>query len=592
MRRHRLNGAVASADYHHHHEEDDHYNHTVKKHTNNVHTVQNHHRNDPSINKNKQLQKEVINLQRLVRLQNHVIIGMFSCFVLVIIISTTFVIQHLPTHPNEVDELFWLQKSKYSNNNTYSDEQKKKSPQHIRSSPIQQKKKKQDDENIAKINCTSYGCEIRPLELSQLELQLNKSSSTDADTAVNNNNHFSSIASSNHILITHKSNRKKPAPVNQDRAVLISNFGSSDKSKNEADSLIQQQHSNKDNFFLGLFDGHDDNGHIIAQFASEQIPSRIASKIKSQNVAMPSKFHPIQENNTTITQIKDIITSTFIQVDNDVPITGGGTTANCIMRLGSTLFMSNTGDSTQFLVVYTPPTQYEYSKEKAQSNERYIHAPRSPDVQLHLQGSITIHYQNTKHKAHFLDEKRRIEGLGGKIHIPPKNPMGSRVIVRSTLHREDVGLAMSRSIGDWEWTAVGVIPDPDTVVVDLNEFWLQHVVAKENNNGDGGGANSEKGGGGPKVFAIVGSDGLFDARQAEFVARHLAYGLFEYKLGQSYENDNDDEQQTGASDENEDEMTFSKHLIEVGQKLVNMASPLKEEWYRDDITFVAKVIDL
>ena len=76
------------------------------------------------------------------------------------------------------------------------------------------------------------------------------------------------------------------------------------------------------------------------------------------------------------------------------------------------------------------------------------------------------------------------------------------------------------------------------------------------------------------------------------MARHLAYGLFEYKLGQSYENDNEDEQQTGAGDGNGDEVIFSKHFIEVGQKLVNMASPLKEEWYRDDITFVAKVIEL
>jgi len=143
---------------------------------------------------------------------------------------------------------------------------------------------------------------------------------------------------------------------------------------------------------------------------------------------------------------------------------------------------------------------------------------------------------------------------------------------------------MSRSIGDWEWTAVGVIPDPDVRVVNLDDFWSQHIYS-------GGEGESEK-----KVFALLGSDGLFDARQAEFVGRHLAYGLFESSIPLYDDNDveNDDvESEQKPYDNNADnEEAFSKHMIEVGAKLVNMASPLKEEWYRDDITFVAKVIEL
>ena len=144
---------------------------------------------------------------------------------------------------------------------------------------------------------------------------------------------------------------------------------------------------------------------------------------------------------------------------------------------------------------------------------------------------------------------------------------------------------MSRSIGDWEWTAVGVIPDPDVRIVNLDNFWSQHVYEQ-----DGGEGESEK----KKVFALLGSDGLFDARQAEFVGRHLAYGLFESSIP-LYENGNDvnDDVEQQSHDNNVDqEEAFSKHMIEVGAKLVSMASPLKEEWYRDDITFVAKVIEL
>jgi len=237
--------------------------------------------------------------------------------------------------------------------------------------------------------------------------------------------------------------------------------------------------------------------------------------------------------------------------------------------------MANTGDSTQLLVVYTPPNQL--NEDIVQSNAKYIHSPRSPDIQLHLQGKISLHYQSAKHKAHFPKERDRIEGLGGKIHIPPKAPMGSRVIVRSSLHGEDVGLAMSRSIGDWEWTAVGVIPDPDVRIVNLDDFWSQHIYSS------GGELEKNK-----KVFALLGCDGLFDARQAEFVGRHLAYGLFESSIPSYDNNVNDDVESEQSKHDNNN----AEHMIEVGAKLVNMASPLKEEWYRDDITFVAKVIEL
>ena len=488
----------------------------------------------------QQLQKQVKNLQRLIRIQNQVIIGLFSCFVVLIIICSVFVLQHLPDdHPNDDSKPFWLQ-----HNNIIIPIIPKQAAAQL--SP--------------KVNCSSFGCSLRPVELVQLnELQMNSS------------NHYSPlVASPNHIILTYKSNRKKPAPVNQDRSILIPSFSSGDNSIliKEAVGLDA-----RDNFFLGLFDGHDDNGHTVAQFASEEIPSRIAMKLQAQDVPILSnRKYSIQENNHTISTIKDIITSAYIEVDK-LADPGGGCTALTVFRRGSTLFMSNTGDSTAFLVVYTPPDE-----QKTMANEKYLHSPRSPDIQLHLQGTITIHHQNLKHKAHFPDEYDRITDLGGKVHIPPKNAMGSRVIVRSSLHREDVGLAMSRSIGDWEWTAVGVIPNPDTMTVDLNKFWTEHVIKKNGQES--------------KVFAVLGSDGLFDARQPLFVASHLAYAFFEYDANQ-YDETKIDQDDNGSelSSAEKDEM-LSKHVVEVGKKLMQMASPLKEEWYRDDITFVSKIISI
>ena len=532
-----------------------------------VHTTQQQH----SLSE-IQLQKQITELQGIIQLQNKVIIGIFTCFVVVIVICSIFVLQHLPTPNDDLDLYKSNVRGKVRNNKPLqvADDIHKKSSQQLKNNSI-----RKQHEPYNNFICSSFGCSLRPIELVDLQLQLNNNSNTHF-----NNQH---IASSNHIIMTHKSNRKKPAPINQDKSILIPSFSSSDNHKTTNSKALKDINA-KGNFFLGVFDGHDDNGHDVAQFASDEIPLRISNKLQASNISIPTKFHPIEENNHTISTIKDIITSTFIEVDNEAPTTGGGCTATIIFRRGSTLFMANTGDSSQLLVVYTPPNHF--NKDIIQSNARYIQSPRSPDIQLHLQGKISLHYQSAKHKAHFPKERDRIEGLGGKIHVPPKNPMGSLVIVRSSLHGEDVGLAMSRSIGDREWTAVGVIPDPDVRVVNLDDFFLEHVYSS-------GGEESEKK---KKVFALLGSDGLFDARQAEFVGRHLAYGMFESSIPLHDNNDmNDDvEQQTQHDNNNNDdkEEAFSKHMIEVGAKLVQMASPLKEEWYRDDITFVAKVIEL
>lgn len=355
--------------------------------------------------------------------------------------------------------------------------------------------------------CPSYGCPIYPVEMSNL-------TST------------SKIATRNHVMLTHMSNR--PTGVNQDRIVMIPSFAA-DNSKID----------DSNNFFIGLFDGHDDRGHEIASYAAKEIPFQIASTLNHLD-------KPPSPNEMT-----QIFTDIFRNVDKNAPSIGGGCTAMAVIRIGTTLYLANTGDSTQFIAIYHPPSKL--VEEKSNHNKRYIqNMTRPSSEQLNLQGRISIHHQNKLHKANFPDEKSRIENLGGRIHIPPKHPMGSRVIVRSTTHHEDVGLAMSRSIGDAEWTEVGVIADPDVQIVNLEEFWNANNISTKDS----------------KMFVVLGSDGLFDARRVEFVAKHLAYGFFE--------SDGD----------------IAEQMLTVGKKLVNMASPIKVKFYRDDISFVAKVVEL
>jgi hypothetical protein len=373
------------------------------------------------------------------------------------------------------------------------------------------------------------------------------------------------------MMITLKGNRPQhPQQLNQDQAVLIPSYVYSTEVRQKVlGSLIEAINDPEDDFFAGVFDGHGRRGHEAAKLLSEEIPSRIASKM------LRNKYHDDKESSIT----KDMIVETFVEVDKDVPIADGGSTATVMLRVGNQLHMANTGDSTSFIVIYEPPDEFDERLTKI--NKDYIAKPRgSTDdntseelLVLHLQGKVTIHHQNVRHKPHLPHERSRIESRGGSVSVPPEDPDDSRVMIASNLaglrRGDDVGLSISRSIGDREWATVGVIPDPDVVVVDLKEFWSVHDI-------DADGAKK-------KVFIVLGSNGLFNNRKIEYVSSHLAYGLFEHYNDENRQYDSDDQEQ---------QQVFSSHLLEVGKKLAAMASPLMEEWFRDDITFIVKIVEL
>jgi serine/threonine protein phosphatase PrpC len=534
---------------------------------------------------NPQMQKQVADLQRLIRLQNRVLLGLSSLFVVVVMTTIALInTAHIP-HPNDDRRPFWEQTGR-----TRSRFGPGREPEHQeaarsnvvafddhgrpigRQQPIVTKQreghtlalrnaKKQIITMVDGSKCKFpyFGCPLHPVEMSKLNI-------SNAKTAY----YYPSLASSGHIMLTHKSNRLTPAPVNQDRATLMPSYVYSVYSRSKSD-IIEEIIDPEDDFFVGVFDGHGDNGHNVSQFLSEEIPSLIAKKMIANN------YQSDKEKSIT----KDLIVDVFKEVDGALKTRDGGSTATIMVRVGNQLYMANTGDSTAFICTYQPPDYYD--KQLTNLNKAYVVKKRdgkadangAEEQQLFLQGKIAIHHQNTRHKPHLPLEKSRIEGLGGRVHVPSLHPEHSRVIVHEDAgaHRgEDVGLAMSRSIGDREWTAVGVIPDPDVVAVDLGEFWSVNDV-----KGAVTGAAKE-------VFVVLGSDGLFDARKPEYVASHLAYGLFEWGQGwgQSKEDRENEEMQ----------QVFSNHLLGVGKKLVDMASPLKKGAYRDDITFIAKRIEL
>merc|ERR1712008_398214 len=97
--------------------------------------------------------------------------------------------------------------------------------------------------------------------------------------------------------------------------------------------------------------------------------------------------------------------------------------------------------------------------------------------------------------------------------------------------RREYGLAMSRSLGDWDAGKVGVIPDPIVDVVNLEDVRkggedeeVCTVTAEgEEECTDVSSGNHD----GLEVFAVSATDGLLDYITVQNIAEHVAKGLYD-----------------------------------------------------------------
>eukprot|EP00586_Coscinodiscus_wailesii_P016540 CAMPEP_0172496050 /NCGR_PEP_ID=MMETSP1066-20121228/80879_1 /TAXON_ID=671091 /ORGANISM="Coscinodiscus wailesii, Strain CCMP2513" /LENGTH=330 /DNA_ID=CAMNT_0013268133 /DNA_START=68 /DNA_END=1057 /DNA_ORIENTATION=+ len=272
-------------------------------------------------------------------------------------------------------------------------------------------KKKHDD-------CPPFGCPIYPQDWMDDKVQ-------EAISAILKGPNDDEKNSRDMAALTRTSNRK--SEINQDRGVIISPFR----------TTANDDDDHKDDFFVGIFDGHSDLGDLVAEYAVTEVPTRLASKILKSGRKNAATANVVDDET-----IIRILKETFIEVDATTPNSiQGGCTGSIIYRRASKLYVANTGDSRSFVASFRKST-----------------------------GVTDVRYVTRADKAHLPEEKRRIEAAGGNVHIPPGHPALSRVVVFDTAKRESVGLAMSRSIGDFDHGSFGVIAEPLVDVLDIDEL--------------------------------------------------------------------------------------------------------------------------
>jgi serine/threonine protein phosphatase PrpC len=234
--------------------------------------------------------------------------------------------------------------------------------------------------------------------------------------------------------------------------------GGTENSVNQDRVAIMTFPNKQDEWWLGLFDGHGDLGHVVSQYASLEFPKRILS--------LSSKSSSLSQEQT-----KDQVKQIYQDIDNALPtdVNVGGSTAISIWKTKDLLYISNLGDSQAFVASFDK---------------------NGNDVKI---------IQKTQpHKPDLPEERARIEAAGGRVELPPLPGYSARVIIPINM-MDAMGLAMSRSLGDSDGKKLGVSNEPTTEVLDLTSLSkdLNYVV-------------------------VAATDGIFDQLPIMEVATHVA----------------------------------------------------------------------
>jgi hypothetical protein len=215
--------------------------------------------------------------------------------------------------------------------------------------------------------CPEYGCPIYPAEVTPYLQELLSEifiSKTRKETF--------SFGTKTMAMLTQMG---KSHFYNQDRAVVVAPFHTSATEGDES------------SFLVGLFDGHGQEGHIVADHVAREFPERLADELNALE-------------DFSDQAIVACLNKTFVEVDIYAPpdFLLGGCTASVTFRRGSKLYVANAGDSQTIL------------------------------VSVDDNGEPKVVYMSRKDKASIPEEFDRIKGLGGNVHMGPNN-QDARVIV-------------------------------------------------------------------------------------------------------------------------------------------------------------------
>eukprot|EP00829_Urostomides_striatus_P014870 TRINITY_DN453_c0_g1_i3.p1 TRINITY_DN453_c0_g1~~TRINITY_DN453_c0_g1_i3.p1 ORF type:complete len:385 (-),score=63.16 TRINITY_DN453_c0_g1_i3:17-1171(-) len=226
--------------------------------------------------------------------------------------------------------------------------------------------------------------------------------------------------------------------------------------------------------FMGVFDGHGDNGHLVSNMAQRLFPKMLFSH-------KLFKCDPAKAIEETFSSVEGAIESIAEKTSCQGLIKLSGTTATVALIRKDKVYIGHVGDSRAL---------HSFSKDSSSRSSSPTNSTINEDDNIYIT-ETTIDHSPVR-----FDEKERIELSGGEVRRAQEN-LPWRVYKKNS---NKPGLAMSRSIGDIEAQKYGVSYKPEVKVLNIK------------NKGD---ITPE--------FIIIASDGIWEVMSNEDIAKAINF---------------------------------------------------------------------
>ena len=210
--------------------------------------------------------------------------------------------------------------------------------------------------------------------------------------------------------------------------------------------ILQNEYNLKDFNVFSVMDGHGVNGHLVSRFVTKYFTTffKKNKKMNSSNSNEDQIYFRLKKNECDILKRAYRHAERDIEKNSDIDANFSGTTCVMVFQIGNRLLCSNVGDSRAILV----------------KGDKVI--PLSIDQ-----------------KPDDPEESKRIKENGGEISQYEEDGEKSgpfRVWQKGEVYP---GIAMSRSIGDFIATKLGVIPEPKFIEEKIDKDTKFIVVASD-----------------------------------------------------------------------------------------------------------------
>ena len=315
----------------------------------------------------------------------------------------------------------------------------------FRKGAVKEKKEEDDEEGGFKINLMKVEDEDEEKDYPKSPSKHKKKSLKDKDTKDKKEHHRSSIQE---IPEDMKVKALPNGHVKNVGSLSQAGKGEDGFTKVNQDSflVLQNEYNLKDFNVFSVMDGHGVNGHLVSRFVTKYFTSFFQKnkKMNSSNASEDQIFYRLKKNEYDIIKRCCRHAERDIEKTTEIDANFSGTTFVMVFQVGERIICANIGDSRAIMV----------------KGDKAI--PLSIDQ-----------------KPDDPEESKRIKENGGEISQYEEDGEKSgpfRVWQKGEVYP---GIAMSRSIGDFIATKLGVIPEPKFIEEKIDKDTKFIVIASD-----------------------------------------------------------------------------------------------------------------